>query len=552
MAPWDGNASDPAFSQLLSMQYLSLPASHPDNQTKRFNGLRRENLKNLVKSLDQGDLLFLRNFCRRSFPDFPLDVRTIISRHLRLRDVLNCARVSRAWRVALTHDEAIKDLLRYHFPGITAPVPSNNALWDFFRTKAMASIVRVEGKYISRLPVSMFDLDCSPFALHPAGFDERLRNGPQDFRYDEFRRRESGKRTRYVYNNGRFAWHIDEYRVFIDDLRAKPMTRTLVSLPNTLVLGGQNTFDICLLTENLLVFLDCHGKRRLLKMPDQTAEGYIRDSNFFFAGVIFHPTDSSVLYVVVFDASPSALPGPDAKIVTSVHKYESRNYTRSFYHTTPVPAEVGCSNFTPRYRRVNYANYNLFLFFPPQDFTDFFVSQVNFNVLTETFSRGTHMLNTGMRRPIWALGKTEGNAHSTEARFRGHAWNDQLYYLQVPFLRPKDSSRSFRFDWRHSRVTSHCIADKDQFTAADWRDIASNYAPVDVSTAIDHIADDHFVIVVRNSSYVAYNYDNRELVGDAWKGRPEDATCDIFCDGNTTCPIRGCITSASGPMTTQR
>ncbi|KAF6793457.1 F-box domain-containing protein [Colletotrichum sojae] len=523
----DGNALDPAFSQLLSMQYSSLPVSHPDNQTRRFNGLRRENLKNLVKILDQGDLLFLRNFCRRSFPDFPLDVRMIISRHLRLQDVLNCARVSRAWRVASTHDEAIKDLLRYHFPGITAPVPRNNALWDFFRTKALASIVRVEGKYISRLPVSMFDLDCSPFALHPAGFDERLRNGPQDFRYDEFRRRESGERTRYVYNNGRFAWHIDEYRVFIDDLRAKPMTRTLASLPNTLVLGGQNT----------------------LKMPDQTAEGYIRDGNFSFAGVIFHPTDSRVLYVVVFDASPSASPGPDAKIGTAVHKYESRNYTRSFYHTTPVPAGVGRSNFTPRFRRVNYANYNLFLLFPPQAFTDFFVSQVNFNVLTETFSHGTHMLNAGMRRPIWALGEIEGNAHSTEARFRGHAWNDQLYYLQVPFLRPKDSSGSFRFDWRHGRVTSHCIADKDQTIAADWRDVASNYAAVNVNTAIDHIADDHFVIVVRNSSYVAYNYDDRELVGDAWKGRPEDATCDTFYDGNTTCPIGGCIDSASGLMT---
>lgn len=269
----DANAFDPAFSQLLPVQYLRLPVSHPDNQIKRFNGLRRENLKSLVKTLDQGDLLFLRNFCRRSFPDLPLDVRMIISRHLRLQDVLNCARVSRAWRLASTHDEAIKDLLRYHFPGITAPVPRNAALWDFFRTKAMASIVRVEGKYISHLPVSMFDPDCSPFALHPAGFDERLRNGSQDFRFSEFRRRESGERTRYLYNNGRFAWHIDEYRVFVDDLRAKPMTRTLVSLPNNFVLGGQNSFDICLLTENLLVFLDCHESRRLYASQPSAPRG---------------------------------------------------------------------------------------------------------------------------------------------------------------------------------------------------------------------------------------------------------------------------------------
>lgn len=282
-----------------------------------------------------------------------------------------------------------------------------------------------------------------------------------------------------------------------------------------------------------------------LTMPDQTAAGYIRDANFFFAGVIFHPTDSSVLYLVVFDPLPAASAGPDAKIVTSVHKFESRNHTRSFYYTTPVPAGVGCSNFTPRYRLVNYGNYNLFLLFPPEDFTDFFASQINFNVLTETFSKGTHVLNTGMRRPIWALDEIEGNAHSTEARFRGHAWNDQLYYLQVPSFRQKDSSRPFLFHWTHSRDTAHCIADKDRTLVADWRDTASNCAE-NFNTPIDHIADDHFVIVVRNGGYVAYNYDNPELVGDAWKRRPEDASFDIFYDGNTTCPIKGCSNTQNG------
>lgn len=249
------NHIDPA-SRLLSTQYAIL-------STPQLTNLRRENLRNLFTALDEADRFFVRNLSRLTFPQVPPEVVSRIMRLLPLQDVLNCARVSRSWRSAVCSQSVSANLLTYHFPGVTTPQPQDSTLWDFFRKKAMASNRRVEGRYISYLPVSMFEPAASPFVVDPPGYDERLRAEDPSIRRDEMRRRKSGLQNRYLYNNGRFAWHIDNDHVFVDDLRATPMTRTLVQPSGDNVLTGDLRLEICLMTENLLVFLDRKGGRKV-------------------------------------------------------------------------------------------------------------------------------------------------------------------------------------------------------------------------------------------------------------------------------------------------
>lgn len=278
---------------------------------------------------------------------------------------------------------------------------------------------------------------------------------------------------------------------------------------------------------------------RKLKIPYEVDEQYhSNDFSDLSSGIIFHPHDSSLLYLVFVSRLP---PQPadhlsHADVIgTSVHKFANENYVES-YNDKKRSYPALCRH-RARYSPVNPGNYNLGLFFPAETaltFTDYFVSQINFNVLTETFSHGTHTLNAGMRRPLWDPPEPPANDYDSfglrEARFRGHAWNDQLYYLQMPSV--ELATNGPQYHWRHSDEAHHCTADKYQTLAANWRKVITGSAAAGNATMlIDHLVDDYFVIVVREDGYVAYNYDGKALVNEPWK-RPDDQV--TFLDGATT------------------
>ncbi|KAL7794288.1 hypothetical protein V8C37DRAFT_377121 [Trichoderma ceciliae] len=197
----------------------------PDNRPRR----RKQSLDALLDSLSSWDLLYMRNRFRdghvkldgfAGLRELPPEVFASIVPHLRLQDVLNCYLVCRDWREAWMQGAVATALCRHFFPGLLelygGDVPDRHELF-------LASAKRYLRKhFMSRSKRSFVPWDVgwnTDYFVNPEEppVGRQLGDlGLVDFGY--------GPLT-VSYSSGKVAWQPDNCHVIVDDLHTRERAR---------------------------------------------------------------------------------------------------------------------------------------------------------------------------------------------------------------------------------------------------------------------------------------------------------------------------------------
>ncbi|KAJ0279017.1 hypothetical protein COL940_006992 [Colletotrichum noveboracense] len=584
---------------LLSEQFSHLKA---DDQASEIL-YRRANLEHLVDNLSPWELVALRTMVNARTPqmssmsDLPSELVSMVAEYLTTKDALACAAVSKGWRTVWTEPSVAKHLVTTHFPELSALVslPSSHphasdSPWETFVTAAGKTIPRIDGKFISTVAVSemLYDiLQTKTFEMDEktvAYVEGAIERGARPSEHTE---------RHFAYSNGRLAWHVDPYAIFIDDLRNT--TRSLVALPD-LVEKGERDFVIWTMTENIIIFVDRATDRtmivyhmdkkefRRVTLPNRVkritahAEAavlefsiinpiyavphvfrwgtglaklqlppFTRDAEDYEdldldrpEGFVFHPTESNVIYYFAHGEEDQGFVDSELELAITVYKFVDLKYTKSFRHSFHLPVCVSSPDSAFVYVRygepiTSHGLYGLVQAIPNEMATpDLPVFRYNFDTLTETFSETVEEYELGMRRPVW--GSPDGSPETSG----GRRWNGQTYYLQK--WRPHEDGPSiYQFAewagkvWGYSAV---CVADESSTLVLGPLHEKVFYDGL----GIEEIAiDDEFVVGMSPMGYMVWNFGVRSADREPWQPNDDSSLMlTRYTDADRQCPIKGC------------
>ncbi|KAK5991977.1 hypothetical protein PT974_05373 [Cladobotryum mycophilum] len=368
-------------------------------QQPSTNYQRRESIDSFLANLTAWDLLYIRGQFRdgkvsidgfAGLSELPPEVFSYIVPHLRLEDVLNCYLVCRSWRETWTQGAVATALCRRFFPGLLelygGDVPDRHDLF-------LAATKRYLRRHLMRCSTRAFiswDVGWSSDYF-------RNRQRPTVELLEDLRQIDFGYSPLTVcYENGKVAWQPGNCYVIVDDLRTRQRQRfsfgidyisgrplQLQSITESLVVlassmppfssphmmdNGQaiqvfhldlleskrislpGKFARCYAQGDTAAFVTKQGHVIAWSWGDKAIELKIDDDELHHRpmgwekdlggvpGVLFHPTETDVMYVVWLNwVAP-----PDPRINTVVVvKYEDGQPIKRF--------ETSLSH--PRYQR---------------------------------------------------------------------------------------------------------------------------------------------------------------------------------------------------------
>ncbi|KND94252.1 hypothetical protein TOPH_00805 [Tolypocladium ophioglossoides CBS 100239] len=473
-----------------------------------------------LAGLSPWELIYLRSHFRdgrpkvgglASFEDLPAELVCITAtEHLRLEDVLNCRRVSRAWRAAWDCEAVCSALCRYFFPGLVeihAEDQEQASARDLFLQEAEQFLRRRHGNPLQKSFIVWDDAWSSEVFRNnrPEGDDE---DAPQS---NILAPPQSHQSLPVVYGDGKVAWRPSNTRIIIDDLRTRQrqicsfsqfyLSGLILNLESVtkdllvLVAKGGNTvhvwhlnleewrritlparFSACYAEAERAVFVTAEshvvswnwgGKALDLGAKEEANLGVLKNSwSHNPPSIIWHPIRRSTLFIsFVYHHIGAHICNREVHVL----KYEDGKPVKRFTEIITCFAETDLSltNMSvwltsTRCQKMNshglYLMATVCLEYPPtstfsseiRNCRPVAVASVAFNVLTEAFVQ-RHYLNAN-GNPTEHFHRSEEVAMAVLSDNWRSAWGDQL--ILIGQRRCDPCTRWFQVDYHSSQAES--------------------------------------------------------------------------------------------------